>query len=146
MTPYERGYAAGLKAEPDWAAKYAKEREYQKAYRLRNKHRAAARRQRADVKEASKVRNKTDPHRLAWYAIRYKVKRGYLKRGDCVYCGKPNAQAHHEDYNRRYEIVWVCADHHAAIHAGRLKVLPEHVVVVGKQKPTVSLLAAAKEE
>jgi hypothetical protein len=51
------------------------------------------------------------------YAARRAVERA-LKRGDlvkqpCRDCGSPNVQAHHEDYNRPLEVVWLCRKHHA---------------------------------
>ena len=112
------------------------ERAYQQAYRLANRDRRIAEkrayRKREDVRLANNLRNRTHPHKKAWDAVRNRIMKGTLKRAACVFCGEPNAHAHHEDYSRYLDIVWVCHVHHCAIHSGELKVEPRHIVTVGK--------------
>ena len=48
--------------------------------------------------------------------VREAIQRGKISRGDCVKCGKPQAQAHHEDYTKPFEIVWLCSTCHAEHH------------------------------
>ncbi len=60
--------------------------------------------------------------------INMRIGRGTLRRGDCVVCGAPDAEAHHPDYSRPLWISWLCKGHHAALHAGRLCLLPAAVV------------------
>ena len=50
---------------------------------------------------------------------RVAVQRGYLKPGPCVVCGEPHAQAHHADYAKPLEVVWLCREHHLALHGKR---------------------------
>ena len=49
-------------------------------------------------------------HRLVTDAIG----RGELVRQNC-WCGK-EGQAHHEDYAKPYQVVWLCRKHHAECH------------------------------
>lgn len=53
-------------------------------------------------------------------AARNKVKHlcrvGKMQRGDCEYCGKPNAEAHHEDYSRPLDVRWLCRQCHSLEH------------------------------
>ena len=51
------------------------------------------------------------------------IRRGKLKRGECVICGTKNAQAHHNDYTKKYDIVWLCLKCHSAYHSDRLDIL-----------------------
>lgn len=44
------------------------------------------------------------------------VRRGALKRQPCEVCGKPNAQAHHDDYTKPLNIKWLCHFHHVQHH------------------------------
>lgn len=41
---------------------------------------------------------------------------GRIKKEPCSICGYPVAQAHHEDYLKPLEIVWLCANHHGELH------------------------------
>lgn len=44
------------------------------------------------------------------------LKSGALVRESCVVCGSQKSQAHHEDYSRPLEIVWLCQKHHTERH------------------------------
>ena len=48
--------------------------------------------------------------------IRNRIRRGKLIRGSCVVCGQSNAQAHHEDYSKPLDIIWLCPAHHKQLH------------------------------
>ena len=41
---------------------------------------------------------------------------GKIKREPCAVCGKEKAQAHHEDYSKHLDVVWLCTRHHADRH------------------------------
>ncbi len=62
---------------------------------------------------------KTKEHRLR-HPEKYKARtwvsnalrdRRLIKQACCV-CGSLNSTAHHEDYNKPMEVVWVCQKHH----------------------------------
>ena len=45
------------------------------------------------------------------------LKRGSLVAGPCARCGKAGkVQAHHEDYSRPLDIVWLCYECHLEVH------------------------------
>lgn len=48
------------------------------------------------------------------------VRRGRMKRLPCQECAEPKTDAHHPDYSKPLEVVWLCRKHHSQIHAGRL--------------------------
>ena len=56
-------------------------------------------------------------------AINKAVRRGKLSRPDrCSNCGSGGKiHAHHEDYSRRFDVVWLCPLCHAGVHRGRIK-------------------------
>ena len=122
----------------DYAEKYQRDIDYHREYRARPevKARAKARRKTrnkiASIRLANNARNRNHPGKKAWDRIRRRVTWGTLKRQPCVFCGAPNSHAHHEDYSKALEIVWVCRKHHAAIHSGALEVSKHHIVTVPK--------------
>lgn len=57
------------------------------------------------------------PHRKkANSAVRYAVISGKIFKQPCWVCGL-NAIAHHPDYDRPLEVVWLCQPHHKQAHA-----------------------------
>lgn len=46
------------------------------------------------------------------------MRRGLISRAPCAACGGVATEKHHPDYSRPLEIVWLCHDHHVAIHRG----------------------------
>lgn len=107
-------------------------REYRQRPEVKERERLRSARRARDpaYRKARNARNRVNPAKPAWDKIRKRVARGTLKRQPCVFCGRPNGNAHHEDYSKPLEIVWVCQPHHMHIHAGKLKVLPEHIVMI----------------
>ena len=45
------------------------------------------------------------------------VKSGDIIRQPCSECGKLKAEAHHPDYNKPLEVIWLCRTHHKRLHA-----------------------------
>lgn len=43
------------------------------------------------------------------------VKRGKVAKKPCRECGQP-AQAHHADYSKPLDVIWLCRKHHLALH------------------------------
>lgn len=68
------------------------------------------------------------PHKKWWLAenklkskahnkVKYAIRTGELVRQPCERCGTTdNVVAHHEDYNKPLDIVWLCAIHHQERH------------------------------
>lgn len=44
------------------------------------------------------------------------VREGKLKRANCSVCDAANAHAHHEDYSKPFEIIWLCRRCHRKLH------------------------------
>lgn len=61
-------------------------------------------------KWANKNRYKIQAHKKVYYA----VKTGKLIKQNC-FCGKIG-QAHHDDYSKPLEVIWLCPIHHKARH------------------------------
>jgi ribosomal protein S27AE len=47
-------------------------------------------------------------HRVVFVAVR----NGSLKKEPCEVCGSTTVQAHHEDYSKPLEVMWLCRIHH----------------------------------
>lgn len=61
--------------------------------------------------------NKQFPNRKrANSAVAHALRSGKLKKQPCWVCGG-NAVAHHPDYDRPLDVVWLCQPHHKQAHA-----------------------------
>ena len=49
-------------------------------------------------------------------AVARALRNGDLSPQDCAVCGSPKAVAHHEDYDKPLDVVWLCQVHHKARH------------------------------
>jgi len=66
------------------------------------------------VKEfREKYPKKYKAHCIINNAIRNKK----LFREPCIICGKENAHAHHDDYDKPLNVRWLCPEHHMQWHA-----------------------------
>lgn len=61
---------------------------------------------------AKNNREKHHAHKVVEYAL----KSGSLIRQPCERCGSPKSQAHHEDYSKPREVMWLCPKHHHERH------------------------------
>jgi hypothetical protein len=50
------------------------------------------------------------------------IRRGSIVRQPCEVCGEIRSEAHHDDYDRPYEIKWLCKKHHIIYHKSKDKV------------------------
>jgi len=65
------------------------------------------------------VYNAANPDKVeAWRVVRNAVVRGDLVAGPCADCGsrKEGNNAHHEDYSKPMEVVWLCPRCHKERH------------------------------
>lgn len=72
------------------------------------------------------------------YQVSKAVKEGRLERPTtCSKCGiKGKIQAHHEDYSKPFEIIWVCMKCHRKIHKKSEKIIiPDQIKPVDESKP-----------
>lgn len=54
--------------------------------------------------------------RIAQDAALRAINSGELTRLPCKQCGKPDAHAHHEDYDKPLEVTWLCQSCHQLLH------------------------------
>ena len=119
MTKYERyrDYYERLNRERRSDPAFGEyERDYKKAWRKRN---AAKLRQQDKDRYSAKTR--------AQQVVRNRIYRGSASRGLCAFCGSAPTDAHHQDYRKPLEVVWVCRTHHQAIHKGIVNVREDHI-------------------
>lgn len=79
-------------------------------------------RQTPEFKERRKVHNrkhreKTKARKKAHKKVENAIKFGNLVRQPCNVCGSVDSHAHHEDYNKPMEIIWLCPQHHKDQHS-----------------------------
>ena len=80
---------------------------YSKTEAFKESHRRAIKRSKKLFKEKT----------LARAMLRYEVMAGRITKKPCEICGETkNIQAHHEDYSKPLDVIWLCPKHHAWIH------------------------------
>ena len=80
---------------------------YQKSWALKNKEKRSL--------VMKKWESNNSHKKKAHVEVRKAIKNGLLIRMDC-FCGK-KAHAHHEDYSKPLDVVWLCAFHHKQVHS-----------------------------
>lgn len=70
---------------------------------------------------------------LAHLAVHAALRRGVITIQLCRDCGEKKVQAHHPDYDRPYDVIWLCPQHHKDEHAKSLT----QVVEKRQHKPLV---------
>lgn len=53
--------------------------------------------------------------KYAHLQIYYALKKGTISKQPCFMCGE-KAEAHHPDYSRPLDVVWLCLSHHRQAH------------------------------
>lgn len=59
---------------------------------------------------------------LARNMARQKLREGAIQRSVCVVCGSVHAEMHHPDYSLPLHVIWLCKEHHAQVHRGKLTI------------------------
>ena len=64
------------------------------------------------------------------------IKRGKVTRGPCAICGTvENIEAHHANYSKPLEVVWLCRGHHVMVTMGLVECpVPVEVVKPARSK------------
>jgi len=60
-----------------------------------------------------------DKHRdrlLVKEKVRYAIRTGKLVKQPCWTCGEEKVEAHHPDYDKPLDVIWLCRKHHLEIH------------------------------
>ncbi len=95
-----------------------------KNYRLRRNYYAEYERNRFKEKDrkiavkkyVAKRRNKSPEKYLASYLTSNAIRDGRLIREPCEVCRGKKSEAHHEDYNKPLDVIWLCRKHHLERH------------------------------
>ena len=53
------------------------------------------------------------------------IRSGRMKRQPCVICGNVKSEGHHQDYDKPYDVVWLCPEHHRRLHAHKFSLVPQ---------------------
>ena len=65
----------------------------------------------------NKAWRNADKRRMAAHnAVSRAIKAGTLLRMPCIRCGDHNSVAHHEDYDKQLEVMWLCQPCHKQRH------------------------------
>ena len=67
-----------------------------------------------EAKKAWRKRNKIAAN--AHVKVRRAILSGALKKQLCLVCGEKEVQAHHHDYSKPLNVMWLCAKHHYEVH------------------------------
>lgn len=62
--------------------------------------------------------------RKAKNAVNNAIKAGKLQKQSCLHCGG-KAHAHHTDYTRPLDVMWLCPKHHKTWHRLFVPLIPE---------------------
>jgi len=68
----------------------------------------------SDLSQSQKKKDK------ARSTLNVALNRGIISKKPCFYCNNENVEAHHEDYNKPLEVIWVCKKHHMKITTGAI--------------------------
>lgn len=105
------------RARPDYYKAYDRERsnlahrkkareEYNKTDAYKKRHAVSNSKWRRENKHKSRSHNK----------VKYSVNIGKIQKQPCLICGNENVQAHHEDYSKPLDVIWLCPACHAQWH------------------------------
>mgnify|MGYP001571783478 CR=1 FL=1 len=97
---------------------YFREKNERYAIKFRERKRRYYRRHReAILKEMVSYYHENKDGFRARSKVRTAILNGSLKRGLCSICKSADAEAHHPDYSKPLEIIWLCGRHHQRLHA-----------------------------
>ena len=72
------------------------------------------------VENCRRMREKNPLKFKARAAVGRALRSGVLTRQPCVVCGTTEKiHAHHDDYSKQLEVVWMCGEHHRMYHESR---------------------------
>ena len=107
------------KCTAEWRASHKEYfKEYNQTYYAQNSERIKNGVHEYAKKTGYAAQKKRDPHKAkARLAVMKALATGKMKKMPCFCCGE-DAEAHHPDYDRPLDVVWLCGGHHQEIHNG----------------------------
>jgi len=101
---------------------------YNKEYRVKNQnyYKKYMKKWKAEHPGYSSSKNiiwkKNNPQKnRAYVKVWYALKTGKIKKDKCFFCKNIKTEAHHKDYNKPLEVIWLCDGCHKQVHK---KILP----------------------
>jgi len=85
-----------------------------RAYDRERGKNAARVKQRTEVNRAWRAEDKR--RQKAHYAVSQAIRNGRIQREPCIRCGEVKSLAHHEDYDKPLDIMWLCQPCHKQRH------------------------------
>ena len=109
-------------------------REYSRSYKERNREEVLERKREAEKRYRTTKVKENKARKAVYHAIKKEV---LIKSDICMICGlSGKIEAHHKNYDKQLEVIWVCRLCHGGIHAmmnkNRIK---ENTVSNGSIKP-----------
>src|SRR4030042_4047067 len=102
-----------------------KHKEYNRERHAKNKDYIRKQRQEYYEKNKEKIlkRGREYYHKnkekcFSHYYVKQALLSGELKKLPCLLCGVLNVEAHHPDYSKPLDVVWLCPTHHRRVHSG----------------------------
>lgn len=80
------------------------------------KYRQSEKGKKVQLDKAKRMREKYPEKWSARQKLRYAVSKGIIKKLNCEVCGDKNVCAHHPDYSKPLEVIWLCMTHHREVH------------------------------
>ena len=106
---YQKEYYQENKEHMDSRNKEWVENNRERSNSIKSKYKQTKKGKQTDVR----TREKNKKHITARNKINYLINSGKIERGVCAICGSTkDVDAHHEDYDEPYFIIWLCKKHH----------------------------------
>lgn len=93
---------------------YRQNEEYYREYEKKRGETPERRRQRTLACQRHRMKN--PEKNKARQRVCDAKRRGKIVEQPCEVCGALNVHAHHEDYSKPLDVIWLCPKHHAWIH------------------------------
>lgn len=94
----------------------ANEKYKEKRKAQRRRYNETPERRAAAYENTKKMYSLHREHQLARMKVYHAVKTGKLQKKPCQRCSEIKVQAHHDDYDKPLEVLWLCIPHHKKLH------------------------------
>lgn len=61
---------------------------------------------------------KNKEKKFSHHYVKQALASGELKRQPCVICNDSSVEAHHTNYSKPLDVIWLCQTHHRRVHSG----------------------------